>query len=287
MPRRAASAPGLPETASPRPPLRFAVALTVKDMRSLLPECLAALFPQLGDGGELVVVDAASTDGTTEYLRDLERQGKLHLIVTPCTTGRGRHLGILATQAPLLVTQVDADLKLAPGVIPRALRELARHPRWGVLVVVGRRDRNPDSTKIYLWRREAYLRSGGYPDLRIGEDLEVLRKPLREGVVGHLTLPAVGLDLREALRPAAQLASPWGKGPGMYRVALRRLQGGWDLPLYLRYLWAVRRSLPRFLAGAGLTVAAALTLPRRGRGRPEGTRTASEAAPGQSPPPPG
>ncbi len=287
MPLGFPSGPGSADPPPPSPVPPFAVALTVKNMRSLLPECLASLLPQLGGEGELVVVDAASTDGTTEYLQDLHRQGKLQLLVTPCTTGRGRHLAILATQAPVLVTQVDADLKLAEGVIPRALQELARHPRWGVLVVVGRQDRNPDSTKIYVWRREAYFESGGYPDQMIGEDLHVLRKPLRERKVGHLTLPAVGRDLREALRPASQLASPWGKGPGMYRVALRRLRAGWALPLYLRYLWVVRRSLPRFLAGAGLTLGAALTLRLRGEGSPKTAGTAAEAAPGQSPPPPG
>jgi glycosyltransferase involved in cell wall biosynthesis len=273
------------------PPVRrapsFAVALTVKNMREFLPDCLASLLPQLGDAGELVVVDACSTDGTTEYLRDLEARGKLRLIVTPCTTGRGRHLAILATEAPVLVTQVDADLRLAPGVLDRALSELSRHPRWGVLVVVGRQDRNPDSTKLYVWRREAYRASGGYPDRTVGEDLEVLRQPLRAGTAGHLELPAVGEDLRARSRPPSALASPWEKGPGMYQVALRRLRGGWDLTSYLRYLWVVRRGRLRFLAGAGLTLAAALALRLRPKDRARPPGTGGGASPGRSPPPPG
>ncbi len=287
MPQTVPPTPGSHDPAPTLPVPSFAVALTVKNMRGFLPDCLASLLPQLGSAGELVVVDACSSDGTTEYLRDLQEHRKLRLIVTPCTTGRGRHLAILATEAPVLVTQVDADLKLAPGVLSRALLELSRHPRWGVLVVVGRQDRNPDSTKLYVWRRETYLASGGYPDRTIGEDLEVLRRPLREGRVGHLELPAVGQDLREGSRSPSALASPWEKGPGLYRVALRRLRGGWDLRSYLRYLWVVRRSLVRFLAGTGLTLGAALTLRFRREAPPGGSRTAAEASPGQSPPPPG
>jgi glycosyltransferase involved in cell wall biosynthesis len=259
------------------------VALTVKDMLSFLPDCLGALLPELAPDGELVVVDGGSTDGSAEYLRGLEAEGRLRLLVTPCTTGKGRHLAVLASGAPVVVTQVDADLKLRPGVLRRALETLEHDPRHPVLVVVGRKDENPDSTKLYLWRREAYLASGGYPDLRIGEDLQVLQEPIRRGWVGHLTLPRVGDDLRAAQRSPGAVARPWSKGPALYEAALRRFRAGWTLRDYLGYLRAVRRGSVRYLAGVALTFAAAARFrlgPRSGPARGAG------APPGRISPPP-
>ena len=230
----------------------FAVVMTVKNARPWIDEAIASLLPALGTSGEIVVVDAASTDGTTEHLRALAERLPLRLRVEPCSMGRGRHTGILATGAPTVLTQVDADVRYRPEALSRGLEALRRHPGHGLVIVLGLHDADPDGTKLYVWDRAFYLSTEGYPDTNVGDDVVAVRRALTRGKVHRCAVDHVGEDLRAATRSAGGPVPPWRKGPGFLRLSRRRYAQGWTWRAYVRYLWVTRRTLPRFLAGTAL-----------------------------------
>lgn len=239
---------GTPEVPGPR----FAIVMTVKNGRRWIETSIGSLLPELGEDGEVVVVDAASQDGTTEFLREVSRSSRLRVIVEPCSMGRGRDRGIRETRAPVVITQVDADVRYRPGVVRTAVEALSSRPRVGLLLVTGEKDLDPAGTKLYLWRREFYLATDGYPDTNVGDDIGAVREALRKGRVERLLVEHVGEDLRLADRAPGSASEPWKKGPGFLRVSRRRYTQGWTWRIYLRFLWVTRRTLPRFFAGAVL-----------------------------------
>lgn len=251
----------MPDTSSLRPPTappRFAVVLTVKNGRPWIERALASIEPELASDGVLVIVDAESTDGTTEWLREREGllAGRLRLIVRTCSMGVGRHLGIQATEAPIVLTQVDADTRYEKGVLRRSVEALEARPKAGLLLATGLRDEDPDATKVFAWRRSFYLSTPGYGDRNVSDDVLVVRSALEHGQVARLLVDRVGEDLRRSERDAAVVRDPWKKGPGFLRLSRRRYTQGWTWRLYLRFLWATRRTFPRFLAGAALATLA-------------------------------
>lgn len=237
----------------------FAVVMTVKNARRWIEGALGSLLPQLGPDGEIVVVDAASTDGTTEYLREVARAHPVRVVVEPCSMGKGRDRGIRETQAPIVLTQIDGDVRYQPSVVRTAVDGIRQRPKLGLLLVVGQNDPDPDSSKVYAWRREFYLSTPGYPDTNVGDDVVSVRQALGKGRVGRLLIDHVGDDLRAAERPPGAVHDPWKKGPGFLRLSRRRFTQGWTWRTYLRFLWVTRRTLPRFLAGAALASLARLS----------------------------
>jgi N-acetylglucosaminyl-diphospho-decaprenol L-rhamnosyltransferase len=114
------------------------VIVASHDTRSDLERCLAAL----GDAHEVIVVDAASTDGSQALVR--ERFPYAHLVPLGANPGYGGALnnGIaLASGAYLLL--MNADAWPLPGALERLVACAEREPDAGV---VGPRLLNPDGT---------------------------------------------------------------------------------------------------------------------------------------------
>lgn len=234
------------------------MVVTVKNGRKWIEEAIGSIAPALSPAGELVVVDAVSTDGTTEYLRSLTGRLPLRLVVEPCSMGKGRDRGVRATHAPIVVTQADADVRYRSEAFREGLRTLDEHPRAGLVLVIGRHDPDPDGTKLFVWRREFYLSTPGYPDVNMADDVVALRQALQQGRVARCLVDRVGDDLRVASRAYVAVQDPWKKGPGFLRLSRRRYTQGWNWRTYVRFLWATRRTLPRFLAGFALASVARL-----------------------------
>ena len=88
-----------------------------------LPDCLAALRPQLPPDAELVLVDNGSRDGTAEWLR---RAGVEHIALSRNVGfAAAINLGASRTRAPFILV-LNADVIVEPGCVERlaaALRE--------------------------------------------------------------------------------------------------------------------------------------------------------------------
>lgn len=103
----------------------LSVILPVYNGEDTLPRCLDALLAQLPSGGEVIVVDDASTDGTAallegypvEVLHNAENRG----------TSASRNIGWRAARAPLIAF-VDADVVLRPGALEALVQALEAAP---------------------------------------------------------------------------------------------------------------------------------------------------------------
>jgi GT2 family glycosyltransferase len=116
----------LPATASDA----LAIVVVTHESAEHLPALAAAVLPQLEDGDELVIVDNASTDGSSAVARSLGE--RVRVLETGGNLGfaGGCHAGAEATVAPLLLF-LNPDSQPQGGCLA-ALRAAAReHPDWG------------------------------------------------------------------------------------------------------------------------------------------------------------
>jgi glycosyltransferase involved in cell wall biosynthesis len=177
---------------------------------SLIGTTLASLVRQIGPAGEIIVVDDGSTDGTAAVA---EAFGGPVRVLRQANTGpsAARNLGFSASTGEYVLF-FDSDDLLAPGSIESAL---ARLRETGADVGVGRRIRArigsegivptspviqqhglPQGDDLIYWllthwsisphqllfRREAALRAGGFPeDLWVAEDQEFFLRALIAG----------------------------------------------------------------------------------------------------------
>lgn len=233
---------------------RFALTMTVRNNAGTIAASLASILPQLGSDGELAIVDAQSTDATVDEIR---RAAAGHPNVTvvsqPCNRGQGRNRAIALTRAPIVVTQLDADNRYADGVIRSAA--LALEPETGVSVLnlVGRDDGNPSSTRFFVWRREALARAGGYPNVQYAEELGLVLRAFRAGLIFRRRMvPALATDLK--VRPAGHGSTlgAWRRGHVALRASKKFALLGFRFGEFVRYLGLTRRTYVRYLAGVAL-----------------------------------
>jgi glycosyltransferase involved in cell wall biosynthesis len=135
---------------------------------------------------EVVVVDSLSTDGTLDYLRKLETNGHIHLIVQKCTRGEGRQLAAANALGQVLVQQVDADQLYLPFFQRAAERyeaEVQKDPDVLLMFVPEERhnvlDRLPAG--ISFVNKQSFISRTRWRPLNYGEDREVFDLFVQEG----------------------------------------------------------------------------------------------------------
>lgn len=145
--------------------MRVSVIIPNFNKAKVLRACLEAVYAQRTQPAEVIVVDDASSDRSTEIAGEFP----CRLIVQPANRGvsAARNLGAAVATGDVLFF-VDSDIALAPDAIANALRELSDHPQCGV--VQGIYDARPlvsdgpvEDYKIlyeHFWRR----RSAGVVD---------------------------------------------------------------------------------------------------------------------------
>ncbi len=241
--------------------------MTVRNNASTVGASLASLLPQLGEDGELAIVDAASTDSTVaEVRRAVGDRPNVTVVSEPCNRGQGRNHAISLTRAPIVVTQVDADNRYTSGVVRDAALALEGDPGTSVLNLVGRDDPNPSSTRFFVWRREALSRVGGYPNVQYAEELGLVLRAFRAGlVVRRRMVPALATDL--TVRPPGHGSSltAWRRGRLVLRASKKFALLGFRFGEFVRYLGLTRRTYLRYLAGVALAAVGYVEFAASGR----------------------
>lgn len=164
--------------------MRLSIVVPALNAERFLPACLAALGAW--DAAERILVDGGSTDAT----RDIARDHGWRVIESPRGRGTQLRAGAAAATGDTLLF-VHADTVLSPGWVaaakgftgqagyfrlafvgddPRAVR-VARLANW--------RARNlglPYGDQGLLIARDLYDRLGGYRDLPLMEDVDLVRR---------------------------------------------------------------------------------------------------------------
>ncbi len=99
-------------------PCSLSYVVTTRNKLPFLREVMSRLTRSLLPDEEIVVVDAASTDGTVEYLEGLKAEGKIaHYISEPDEgEGHGYNKGIFLSRGELIKIQTDDDVYYYPGI---------------------------------------------------------------------------------------------------------------------------------------------------------------------------
>lgn len=133
----------MPESApwTPPPDFRLSVVVPVFNERATLAEVLARIRAT-GLAAEIIVVDDASTDGTSELIETWRGQGDLRLARHEQNRGKGMALrtGFALATGDAVIVQ-DADLEYDPGDWPKLLAPLVAGEAD---VVYGSRFLNPE-----------------------------------------------------------------------------------------------------------------------------------------------
>src|SRR5712692_1138054 len=104
-------------------PVQISVVIPVYNESRTIGEVITRVLA-CGFDVEVIVVDDASTDGTREYLRQLEHP-RVHCFFHTANRGKGAalRLGFAAARHPFIVVQ-DADLEYDPGDYSAVLKPL-------------------------------------------------------------------------------------------------------------------------------------------------------------------
>ncbi|MEN6342164.1 MAG: glycosyltransferase [Methanospirillum sp.] len=195
----------------------ISVVVPAYEEEARIERCLASLADQTlaREEYEVIVVDGGSKDRTREIA---SRYADSVFVQTSAKVGGARNDGVHAARAPLVAT-TDADCVLPRDWVERARDDLLRD---GVVMAYGTVSPIEDTVKnrfslglanllssigsrlgFYYtlgcnsaFRRDVFLRIGGYRTIDAGDDLEIARRMVREGRVLFDRRLRVGFSMR-------------------------------------------------------------------------------------------
>jgi glycosyltransferase involved in cell wall biosynthesis len=229
-------------------PLKVSLIATVLNEVELLDRWLESIGDQTRQPDEIVIVDAGSSDGTTEKLENIQAAGELPLrvvVVPGANISKGRNVAIEAATGDVIAA-TDAGTLLEKDWLEHLLRPLADptvdvssgfyrptgrndFERLLASVIVPRLSEiDPEtfmpSGRSVAFRREAWRRAGGYPEwLLVNEDLVFERKMLETGARFVFTPDAiVAWYPRPTLKSFFKQYRNYARGDGHARIFGRR-----------------------------------------------------------------
>jgi len=108
--------------------------LAVKDDVDVIARCVSSVLDSDYPNLELIVVDDASTDGTTELLRELASHRPFTLVCLEHNIGKKRALTLAASQAKGEVfVFTDSDCIVSPYAISQCIKALVADPEVGAV----------------------------------------------------------------------------------------------------------------------------------------------------------
>ena len=184
-------------------PRRISVIIPALDEERHLPATLASVS---GDEGvEVIVVDGQSTDAT----RAVARRAAARVYAVPRGRARQMNAGAAVATGEYLLF-LHADTRLPAGFAGHVRRTLARPgivagafdltidgPHWSMRVLErlvkfrSRRLRMPYGDQAIFLQTATFRAVGGFPELEIMEDFELVRRLRRQGRIALVAAPVV------------------------------------------------------------------------------------------------
>jgi glycosyltransferase involved in cell wall biosynthesis len=141
---------------------RYSVCMTNYNSVTTLDRSLSALFQQLDDQFEVVVVDNCSTDGSLQMLEKLSGEGRLRLVTRKCTRGVGRQLAFTESKGDYVISSVDLDDEIKP-LLRDAVKVYHERFEGSLMLMQG----------FSIAPRKLLEDIGGWRDLQTGEDWDL------------------------------------------------------------------------------------------------------------------
>lgn len=175
--------------------VNISVVIPTLNEEKFLPRCLDSLMKQLHASDELIVVDGGSED---ETLAIAQSYGAKTILYGGSTTGEARQLGAQQARNPI-VYNTDADNVFPDGTIARIKRHFEENP--ALIALSGPATDTKRRPLVQLlegpiytifqggvgcntaYRKEAFLKTNGYPISRFGEAIPVWDELKRLGPV--------------------------------------------------------------------------------------------------------
>jgi glycosyltransferase involved in cell wall biosynthesis len=156
----------------------------------------------MDDRFEIVIVDNCSSDGSLDYLTELHEQGRIKLIVSKCTRGKGRQIALEQSTGDYVISQVDMD-DVFDNILSEVLAKYHEYSEGKVLHLV------TSGSPVTIAPRRLLLDLGGWNDLQVAEDWELWARAASFGVY-----QSVDIDL--------VLKADWGAEHTALKSRLRR-----------------------------------------------------------------
>jgi GT2 family glycosyltransferase len=124
----------------------LSIVIGTRNRKEILQKCLNALIGRIKTSHKIIVIDAGSTDGTIEYLKDIE---EIHLICDGKPIGQAQSFNrVFPSLKSKFICWLSDDNVVQPGVLDTAVEILVKNNKIGLVAlkvkeVVGRRSRLP------------------------------------------------------------------------------------------------------------------------------------------------
>jgi GT2 family glycosyltransferase/Tfp pilus assembly protein PilF len=134
----------LPETGAPPEPVLSSIIIPVFNNLDLTRQCLESIWNYTDAPHEIIVVDNGSTDGTREYLNNMEAAGGVRVIANPTNLGfaKASNQGAQAARGDYLVF-LNNDTIVQPGWLEELIACSRKYDKIGA---VGAKLLFPDDT---------------------------------------------------------------------------------------------------------------------------------------------
>jgi GT2 family glycosyltransferase len=124
----------------------LSIFIGTRNRKKILGKCLNALIGKIKTSHQIIVIDAGSTDGTIEYLKDI---AEIHLICDGKPIGQAQSFNrVFPSLKSKFICWLSDDNVVQPGVLDTAVKILQKNNKIGLVAlkvkeVVGRRSRLP------------------------------------------------------------------------------------------------------------------------------------------------
>jgi glycosyltransferase involved in cell wall biosynthesis len=164
--------------------MKFSLVTTCLNEVRSLPRWRKDLERQTRQPDEISIVDAQSTDGTTEALREWAAEdNRVRLRVEKCNAARGRNLAVSTMVSYDHIVSTDMGIRLHPCWLEEIIRPFETDP--GVEVVVGSCAVDSETVITAAARAEVYI-TGDIAPFITGSDGQMRLRPGR--VPGNLSM---------------------------------------------------------------------------------------------------